>query len=396
MTRFLSLIFLFFILGGLIALGFNAGSGFVLFRYGHYEVQTSLIFFVIAIILIAIIVYVILRLLVGGWRLPGRLGKWLRGKGHRRARESLLSGLMALREGRWNEAEKQLTRHADQSEKPVLSYLSAAQAAHARRAWERRDEHLRKAYRSESGASIATLLTQASLEMDQGQYARAQATLKRLGEVAKTQPRALALQARLYRHLEDWEQLRALLPRLEQRGALARDEREDLQRELYQHLLAADSVRTDGKRLREIWETVPGNLRNEADLATRYAYLLAEAGETDAAASVASGFLGKSWNPDLARLYGRLAAGDSSRQLGNAEQWLKRYGEKPELLLMAGAVCLRNRLWGRARTYLQKSLDTLPTAEGYMAMGDLCHEMGDEQEACRAYRNGAKLSLSDT
>src|SRR5699024_2762788 len=116
MTRFLGLIFLFFILGGLIALGFNAGSGFVLLRYGHDELQTSLIFCVIALIIIAIIIYLFLRLLVTGWRLPIRFGDWRRKKRHGRARNSLMSGLMALYEGRWNEAENQLMRHAGQSE----------------------------------------------------------------------------------------------------------------------------------------------------------------------------------------------------------------------------------------------------------------------------------------
>lgn len=395
MIRFLRLLFLAFVLGGLIAFAFHSENGYMLLRYGHYELETSLVFFVIGLILAALIIYLAVRLIAAGWGLPSRLGGWRRRRREARARRSLISGLLALWEGRWSNAETELARDAEKAESPVVNYLAAARAAHVQRAYDRRDDYLRRAYRAESGPAVATLLSQARLEMEQGQYARAQATLKRLGQVAVSHPYALTLRVALYRHLQDWERLRALLPDLSRAGALTGEERRELTREVYARLLDARTAREDLSSLRGIWEKMPSSLQQNAGLLHTYARLLAGFGEQAQAADLAAKYLKKEWDPDLAVLYGQLEAGDVRQQLSAAEEWLKRYGEKPELLLMAGTLCLRNRLWGRARSYLEQSIAARPTPQAYQALGDLCSQVGEQEAALKAYRNGMRLVIPE-
>ncbi len=390
LVRFIVLIF---ILGGLIAWGFSSSNGYVLLRYGDYQLQTSLLFFVVALIIAIFIVYAIIRLLVGGIRLPWRLGAWRRRRRQARARDSLTVGLLDFWQGRWQKAENELSRHAAKAELPVANHLAAASVAHLQRAYRRRDEHLGKAYRAESGAAVATLLTQARLELEQGQYARSQATLKRLGQVAQKDPYVTALHAQLYRHLGDWEQLRRLLPQLDRRSSPLTDEqRQEMAVEAYTGLLESQSVGRDAARLRGIWSDVPGDIKKNAKMVRTYAKQLGQAGEEGDAAELLADHLKKQWKPELALLYGQLDAGDTRRQLSAAESWLKRYGEKPELLLMAGLLCLRGRLWGRARSYLERSISARPSAEAYRALGDLHSQVDEKEAALEAYRQGLRLS----
>src|SRR3546814_4279834 len=81
--------------------------------------------------------------------------------------------------------------------------------------------------------------------------------------------------------------------------------------------------------------------------------------------------LKKEWDADLAAIYGELHADDPLSQLASIENWLNQYGERPELLITAGRVCLRNKLWGKARSYLDAMLRVAPSAAAYLELARL-------------------------
>ena len=59
-----------------------------------------------------------------------------------------------MAEGKWNQAERRLTAHADRAETPLLNYLGAARAAQLQRAYDRRDRYLREASPRRSCSTI--------------------------------------------------------------------------------------------------------------------------------------------------------------------------------------------------------------------------------------------------
>ena len=74
------------------------------------------------------------------------------------------------------------------------------------------------------------------------------------------------------------------------------------------------------------------------------------------------------------------------------EQWLGRYGEKPELLQLAGHVCLRNKLWGKARSYLEAGVQAAPTPQAYLDLARLCQDVQQPEQAAQFYRQGLELA----
>ncbi|NNF40872.1 MAG: heme biosynthesis protein HemY, partial [Woeseiaceae bacterium] len=79
---------------------------------------------------------------------------------------------------------------------------------------------------------------------------------------------------------------------------------------------------------------------------------------------------------------------DTSKQLKRAEGWLKNHGDDPDLLLAAARLCLKNELWGKARSYLETVLSLRPTPEAYQEYGALLTQMGEADAAALAYRDG--------
>ncbi len=377
------------------ALVFHGHNGYVLIRFGPYILETSLVFLVFASIAALIVLYAIWRTLLLGWRLPGRIRHGRRRHRDQRVQRRLLRGLLHFWAGRWREAESELTRRADDSTLPVVHYLPAARAAQHQGALDRRDHYLKLAYGSEDGgeAELATLMTQAELHMHQGEHAQAVACLSRARELAPTEAHVLRLLADLYRALQDWVQMGKLLPALEKHKVYPPAAWNALALEVYLHLLQSASA-GGPDRLAGVWDEIPRPLRQRPELLRQYCVELVRNGAEQEAAARITVFLRKSWDPDLALAYGRLHADDPVSQLSTAEEWIKRYGDKPELLLMAGRLCLRNRLWGRARSYLDAANRVQPCAEAWFELGRLAQETNEPDAARDAFRQGLELALN--
>ena len=154
-----------------------------------------------------------------------------------------------------------------------------------------------------------------------------------------------------------------------------------------EHLKAA----TDGDAVVLAWKQVPKNLKSDLGLLETYYLRLIETGmhvkaEKDLAAALKS-----EWRGPLVRLFGLVESTDTSKQLKRAEGWLATRGEDPDLLLAAARLCKRNELWGKARSYLESVISLRPTPEAYHEYGLLLNQLGEIDDAARAFRDGLKL-----
>jgi HemY protein len=322
------------------------------------------------------------------WRAPRALGEAAGRYRSGRAGQRLTRGMIEIAEGRFAKGEKMLARSAAQSDAPLLNYLQAARAAHLSGNDERRDNWLRQAYEKMPAAANAVLLTQAELQLDQGQHEQALATLRKLDENAPNHSQALALLGRLYYQLEDWQQLSELLPRLSKHGRLDAQTLEKWSVRVYRELLDQSG---DAASLDQAWGHVPRKLKQNAVLLEAWFAGLIRTGQHDLAEKNLAAELKREWRPNLVRLFGLVKGKDPIRQLKKAEGWLKQHPDDAELLLASARLCLRNELWGKARSYLDTVISMRPTPEIYQEFGRLLHQLGDDEGAAEAYRAGLGL-----
>ena len=102
------------------------------------------------------------------------------------------------------------------------------------------------------------------------------------------------------------------------------------------------------------------------------------------------------WRPQLARLFGLVEGPDASKQLKRAEGWLANHGDDSDLLLAAARLCIRNELWGKARSYLETVISLRPTPEAYQEYGRLLTQLGETDAAADAYREGLGMVATTT
>ncbi len=381
---FIAILLLAAAIGGAVML--QRYPGYVYLEVGLWTVETTLAFLIAALVVVFVLLYIVLRLLGLVVRTPRALRKGTHGRRNERSRRGLTRGLIEMAEGRWGQAEKLLTRYAPDSDTALLHYLAAARAAQQAGAYERRDNYLKAAIEANPEADIAVSLTQAELQLAHHQTEHALATLNRLRGLAPQHSYVLKLLARLYAEMEDWESLGELIPELRSRKVLTRERIDMLERA--SALGRLNERGNDGVALKAIHESLSRRMRDDPDIVLAYAERLIAVDGNETAEKHVRHVLGREWDERLVRCYGRIRCEEPQRQLEHAEAWLKEHGRSPMLLLTLGRLCVRNRLWGKARIYFESSIGVEPHAETYFELANLLDELGEFGPAREQYRAG--------
>jgi HemY protein len=297
--------------------------------------------------------------------------------------------------GKWKSAEQKLIKHAEVSENPILNYLGAARAAQEQGAFAKRDSYLKLAQESMPSEQLAVSVTQAELQLSNDQVEQALATLTHLRKIAPKHDRVLKLSKELYLRLENWSALKQLLPEMYKSEAFAKDELNELEIKVYTELLQQEVAEVDKERLDTVWKHIPKHLRNHADIVEIYVQQLVANGDEDEAERILEKAIEKSWDERLVELFGAIEGKRPDRQLSRAESWLKQYQQSPALLLTLANICLRSKLWGKARSYLEASIGANPSVAAQHELGILLEQMGEKDLALESYRAGLELANGD-
>jgi HemY protein len=358
--------------------------GYVAINFRGYLVEMSVPVLLGIAVMLVFAVWAIRKIIVAPRLIGEAAGRYRAG----RAGQKLTRGMIAVAEGNFARGEKLLARAASTSDTPLFNYLQAARAAHLQGNDARRDEWLKLAYEHTPAATNAVLLTQAELQLDRQQYEQALATLRRIEENSRNHSYALGLLGTLYYKLEDWDNLGKLLPRLKAQGRVTDDMiRKWTVRVHHEHFDRAQ----DGDAVQAAWGNLPRNLRSDLDLLDAYFSALIRNGKHEQAEKELAAALKKEWRGPLVRLFGLVEGADASKQLKRAEGWLASHPEDPDLLLTAARLCLRNELWGKARSYLETVISLRPTPEAYQDYGRLLNRLGEGDAAADAFREGLGL-----
>ena len=380
--------------GVFAALQLRAETGYVLVSYSDWVMETSLLGFVVAVLFVVLAVFYGFKLIRTGIALPGR---WKSHHERRKADAAQLSferGLLRLFEGQWKRAEVELVRRASDHHAQHLNYLAAARAAQRVGAPERRDAYLQRVREIAPKLDFALLLTQAELQRERGEFALLRDTARSLRQKDGQHAYAMELLAESHSELGEWAGLRALLAEPAARKALTDARWRELSTQAAIELLRAAIQAARLSELKAVWDATPADTRQQSDVAREYATGLARLNADAEARGFIEQRLAKQWDAALVRLYGPLHAEDPVAQLATLEQWLREHGEKPALLETAGQVCLKNKLWGKAKSYLEAVIATAPTPSAYLELARLCEMTQAPQEAQGHYKSGLELAAS--
>ena len=366
--------------------------GYALLTYGHVSIETSLAVLLFVTLIIFIGFYFSLRALLTLKRSPKSISRWNQKRKTTRSQKEINKGLINSAEGNWQRSEKLLVKHAEQSDTPLLNYLSAAHAAQSQGAYNRRDEYLFKAGKALPDQIHAIQLTRAKLQLAAGQFEQALATLQQLGTATPNHPIVLTLLMKTHLQLNEWEALYHLLPSIKNNRKIASQEWLPVEEKVLTQLFS-NNLESGQLTLSMIWKALDKKQKLNPRYLIAYTSQLIRTGDNATAEELLIKGLNAQANPDLLARYMQLTIPAEKKQQ-QLEKWLRKHGASSEFFNALAQLCIEQEHWSKAKSYLDDSISLQPSSLAYLLLGQVQEQLGDpNNEASAHYKTGLELSI---
>lgn len=375
-----------------VALGARVNDGYVLLVLPPYRAEVSLNLFILALVALVLLLYVALRTLALTFGLPRRAQEYRLRRQRERAGQVFQDAVRLLFEGRFGQAMKRAGEAYEAGTFRGVSALVAARAAQRMREPERQQEWMRRALAGDPRNEAAALMLEAEMMNELRRFDEALAALGRLQGKQGRHIAALRLELRARQGAGDWEGVLKLARQLEKRDALPPEVAREIK--TLAHLENIRRRRADAGRLQDYLRAIPA-VEHGRRLVLAGATALVEVDALPVAQnlieSALDGYSEAGWQPELVALYGGLTGPGLTARIARAEEWLRQYPGEAALLLALGRMCMNQRLWGKAQSYIEASLATEETRDAHLALAALCDKLERGDEADRHFRAAVGL-----
>lgn len=397
--RALFWLLLLFVAAVAVVWGASANTGYALIVLPPWRIELSFNFLVLLLCLVFILAYAALRLLSWLWHIPSRASAYQRRRKREKSGEVFQDAVRFLFEGRFGQALKRASEAYAAGRAPALAALIAARSAQRLGDPVRQQEWLDKAKAADARNESATLMLEAEMLIEARDFKSALAVLARLQGREGRHIAALRLELRARQGLEDWDGALKLLRQLAKRDALSPVlvpvlTRQALLGKIVQCGQDAAALRAE---LPTILAAMPRDER-QLPVVIALADALAGAQETSAAQALIEESVARNldglWESPLIALYGQLSGGEQTARIGQGESWLREHRSHAELLLALGRMCARQRLWGKAQSYLEASLGFARTQDAHLELARLFEQLAHPEEANKHYRAAVAAAVA--
>ncbi|MFZ2163094.1 MAG: heme biosynthesis HemY N-terminal domain-containing protein [Sideroxyarcus sp.] len=365
--------------------------GYVQFVYPPYRMELSLTLFVFLLFAFFVLGYVLLRLVFVTLQLPEHVRAFREEQAASKGRTAMMESLKAYFEGRYAAAEKAAVRAMKLGEKSGLNPIVAARAAHELREFERRDSYLADAEQKTVGESTMRLMARTEFLLDQKQPQSALSSLKELSETGMHKHiGALSLELKAQQQARNWEAVLEVTSQLEKRNAIDKTVAAQLRQQAWLEKLRSPTM--DIGALRALWKSIPNELKRRTKIAAAAAQAFNKLGDCQSAHQLLAESLNAQWDSELVALYGECQNENNIAQIEQAERWLKQHTDDPGLLLALGKLCVHQRLWGKAQSYLDASISLEPRRDAYNWLGQLAENMGKHEQALAYFQQALQFA----
>lgn len=369
--------------------------GTVTIVWRNWRIDPPIGLVVLAVVLVAMaaaVAYRVWRFLV---RAPGRLVASRRINKERKGYRALADGMVALAGGDPSSALRQAKRAATLLEQPAASHLLLAQAAELEGNSASAQDHFEAMLRNPATEFVG-LQGLMRLRLEVGDTENA---LQYAQRAILIRPGATWLLPQLFKLLvaaNAWADADSTIAEALRRRAVPMEQGKRWRAAVLAH--RGQLAQAEGDSAAAI-----GFMREASDLdpalvpaSVVFSRLLAEEGKRRRATRVLEQAWSRKPHRDIAEAYVRLVGGDDTLEQVKAGQRLLSFNPNaPYGSLFMAEISLKARLWGEARKYLERVLQSHPTASAYQLMAALEESEGNDPEAANTWLSKIASALPD-
>ncbi|WP_096086735.1 heme biosynthesis HemY N-terminal domain-containing protein [Agaribacterium haliotis] len=362
-------------------------SGYVLISLYGLSFETSFWFAVFSLLLVALTLTFLWRSLGALLGILLRGTRWYSGRRVLRVEHHYRQGLLNYLSGNPREALRQLEKVSRREELPVIRVLVQAKSLASCGDYDKALAMLSDAELLYSEDQPWIVAERLRLLIELERYDEASALLQRLKALVPNDPALLTQEQFLLSKQQQFQASAALLPAMQKNKQLDKDSLVQQYARQLEGLAASGQISESD--VAGLWREVPKKLRREQLLLSGYAELLLKTNQHSLLKELIEFEVDHQYQKTLVELYAKIKTEKNDSCLNHAERWLKRYGERPELLFSLGVIAIKNQLWGKARDYLQRSYELEPKAQCLSLKAMVAEQVGDKTLSYELYKKAA-------
>lgn len=364
--------------------------GFAAFNHGDTTLELPIVEFYYWVIATFVVLYFIFRLIGSLFRLPRRIKQNREHKRNLEIMQSLGSSMLEFSQFNWSNALKTATKHVKRSPMKKAQHLFAAHCAHNSGQIDTRNAHVASLRAADEDKSLANTI-EAEFELEDG---HAEKALVILHDESKDNICNVNTLSHAYIQTNNVAGLESTLAQLLPHSDKAARINYTVNRGLKWMINQYDINSSDDK-LAGLWKIYHKQLKANPELLHSYVHTLIHHGRDTIAEQIIKTHLDETWDEILIQEYGLLKIDNIEQRTKQCEEWIKHHKESAGLLLTLGRLFKSQKLWGKAKSYLESSLSRRPLAATYSELADL-HELLDEPiDAQRCAKKGLHIATRE-
>lgn len=365
-------------------------TGFAVFSYADTTIEISLIKFYFAVVSAFIVLYFLFRIIGGLFRLPARIHHKRQDRRNLEIMQSLETAMLNFSQFNWAHALRTATKHVKHSPIKKAQHLFAAHCAHNSGQTDTRNAQVTSLRGISGGKEIANTI-EAEFELEDGHAEKALSILQ--GESTENICNLNTL-SHAYIETENIEGLEKVLEKLLPYTDRSARIRYTMKRSL-KWMVSHYDIQSADTKLAGLWKIYHKQFKDNSTLLHSYVHMLIKHGRDNIAEQIIKSHLDESWDELLIQEYGLLNIDNIEQRTRQSEDWLKQHKDSAGLLLTLGRLYKSQKLWGKAKSYLETSLSRKPLVATYAELAEL-HELLDEPiDAQRCAKKGLHIATRD-
>ena len=355
----------------------------VLIFFGQYRIDMSLNFAVVAILLLFLVLYVMMRAWRASSQLPGKLKEYWMNRKQNALLQANTQGLIALITGDEQGAQKALNQASKTGIETDLSYLIRAMSAIQADRYDVAEEILNQEKAKVGEHSHALVVLRGKVALSKQDFSGALSMLEAMDPLAAKLPQVQRLRMLALMGLARWQDALVQYRACVAVSALTNGEKNEALMRIYAGL--GESAGQDASKMKEVLSSAkPAELENVGVLRT-LATGLQRSGLVTAARTLLEMALNQNYNKDLLPIYHQVAVLEPREALPNVERLLAQQPADLRLLELAADVCEREQLWGKAISRFEAVYAKQPSAHVAGKLERL-YEAANQSERAKTWR----------
>lgn len=348
-----------FIVAVVIVLTGTHYNGNVFIVVEQTQIRINLHLFVGLVILLVVLLYVLLRIVMGLVHLPGQWTRWRVNHQRHQVETALNHAGLAFFEGRFQFAEREAERVLGNKQghnSRALALMIAAHSADQIDELAKRDRYLNEIAQLPEKQQLSRYLLLARSALAKHDNVGAKNALEAASKISPNLTQVAKLRLRY-----EWENgnpqgVLQQVDKLSRADALSESELQSYRHWAYQQLLTRAH---DPSELKMSLKAIPADER-EGDLCVDIVKKYLQLGMYAQALKYVMKYYPVSFNPDLLPLFSEAnqysSVKDQQKSIEIAEKWLQQRPQDPALQMLLGQLSYDQQLWGKAKSYLEASL----------------------------------------